>query len=366
MKLNLKTTDPSDVKELSREIKRHEEAQSALLETIQGLLFLLKNFSLDQKEIDSDSFRKDIDALSDSLSADDDRKNIDRLFKKHTKKFLAYIERQNDYIRDKEKELKDIIELLTTAISELDTENQIFTRTMYLQSEKLEAITRLDDIKTIKNSLKVEIGHIKETVRKKQEQDRRRVESLSQRISRLNVELEQARTKSLTDGLTGINNRQSFDLYIRELVEKNSVIRHPFAMFILDIDDFKAINDTYGHQTGDRILLAMVMKCKEFIRTEDFIARYGGDEFIIILQGASLRNAVKRAKQISKSIAGSQYRVDDLKKGLTLSFTVSIGVSAFRKGDTITSLINRADEALYASKKKGKNGVVSEKDLRRM
>ncbi len=363
MKLKIKTGAVSDDRELSREIKQHEETQNALLDTVRGLLFLLKNFSLDQKEINSDAFRKNIDALSDSLSVEDDKQNIGHVFKKHTKKLLAFIERQNEYIRDKEKELKDIIELLTRAISELDTENQIFTRTMYLQSEKLEAITRLDDIKTIKNSLKVEIDHIKETVRKKQEQDRRRVETLSQRISRLNVELEQARTKSLTDGLTGVNNRQSFDMYIRELVEKNSVIRHPFALFILDIDDFKAINDTYGHQTGDRIILAMVMKCKEFIRQEDFIARYGGDEFIIILQGASLRNAIKRAKQISKSIAGSQYRVDDLKKGLTLGFTVSIGVSAFRKGDTISSLIKRADDALYASKQKGKNGVVSEKDL---
>ncbi len=352
-----------DVTELSNEIKRHEEVRDSLLETIKGLLYLLKNFSLDQKEIDSDKFKKNIDALSDRLLSEDKSLKVDAIFKKFSKQFLSYSESQKAYIRDKEKELRDIIELLTKAIAELDGENLLFNQNMYLRSEKLEAITRLDDIKLIKNSLKVEIGHIRETVRNKQEHDRHRVETLSRQIDHLKDELEKVKTKSMTDGLTGINNRQSFDLYIRELVEKNSIIRRSFAMFIIDIDDFKSINDTHGHQIGDRILMAMVMKSKEFIRSEDFIARYGGDEFIIILKGATLRSAVKRAKQISKSIAGSQYRVDDLKKGLIISFTVSIGVSAFRKGDTITTLIERADQALYASKQKGKNGVVSEKDL---
>ncbi|MGD1972407.1 MAG: GGDEF domain-containing protein, partial [Desulfobacterales bacterium] len=84
------------------------------------------------------------------------------------------------------------------------------------------------------------------------------------------------------------------------LVERNTWTPTDFAILMVDIDDFKSINDAHGHPTGDRVLLALAQKCQDLIRNEDLIARYGGEEFIIVLTKASLANAIKKAKRICR------------------------------------------------------------------
>ncbi|RLC27500.1 MAG: GGDEF domain-containing protein, partial [Deltaproteobacteria bacterium] len=127
--------------------------------------------------------------------------------------------------------------------------------------------------------------------------------------------------------------------------------------------DFKTINDSFGHLVGDRVILALVEKCREIVRKNDYIARFGGDEFAIVMEGASLKNAVKKAGRLSKALATTRYAVNDAEDARELSFTVSIGVSTYRKGDTVSTVTDRADRALYAAKAAGKSRVVSEADL---
>ena len=177
------------------------------------------------------------------------------------------------------------------------------------------------------------------------------------------LELKKVKTKGMTDDLTKAYNRGAFDSYIRKIVDQNAIKRSPFSLLILDIDDFKKINDVYGHQIGDRVLVALVNKCTEFIRDEDFLARYGGEEFVIVLPGASLRNALKKAQRLRKAIAGTHYTTDKEKKCEDLSITVSVGVSSFEKNDSVSTVIGRADRALYQAKRTGKNRVVSEATL---
>lgn len=114
---------------------------------------------------------------------------------------------------------------------------------------------------------------------------------------------------------------------------------------------------------GDRVLIALVQHCKRSIRQDDFISRYGGEEFAIVLPNTPLRTAWKKARQICKTIAATTYRIEETEPAQKLSFTVSIGVSSFREGDTIASVVERADKALYQAKYQGKNQAVSEKDL---
>jgi diguanylate cyclase len=167
----------------------------------------------------------------------------------------------------------------------------------------------------------------------------------------------------MTDGWSGAYNRKSFDNYIKGLVERSAVMNGSFALLMLDIDNFKAINDTYGHNTGDRVLMAFANKCREHIRDEDFFARYGGEEFVIVMPGASLRSASKRAKQVCKAIATARYALENEQPGDVLRITTSIGVGSRKKGDSATSIIQRADKALYMAKQTGKNRVVTEKKI---
>ena len=359
--LKKKDNQQIETGDLAAKLSENKQRKDYFLLSIQALLQFIKEFALDLKEINSDGFKKDISRLSEKFTSEKKVKKIQSQFEKKKKGIDAFINLQKKYLLDRENEFKDIIEILTKAMVTLDTENQEYNQKILKQGEKIEEITLLDDIKKLKRALIQEIEQIRETVKEKQSHDNTKLGILSKQVSNLSVELEKARTESLTDGMTGIYNRKAFDRHIHGLVEKNTVSKAPFSLLMLDIDDFKKINDVYGHQTGDRVILAIINKCRQSIRGEDFFARYGGEEFVIILPGASLKNAIKRAQYICKSISLTRYYLDDVAGSPTLSVTVSIGVSSLQKADTIASVTQRADQALYAAKHNGKNRVYSEK-----
>ena len=363
-KLKKKDRHQTGTEDLIAELSDSNHKKEYFLLSIRALLQLIKEFALDLKEINSDEFKKNISQLSEKFATEKKLKRIQSRFEKGKRKIDIFINMQKKYLLDRENEFKDIIDILTKAMVTLDTENQQFNQKILKQSEKIEEITRLDDIKKLKKALIQEIEQIRETVKEKQSHDSTKLEILSKQVCNLSVELEKARTESLTDGMTGIYNRKAFDSHIVDLIEKNTVSKAPFSLLMLDIDDFKKINDDYGHQTGDRVILAIINKCGQSIREEDFFARYGGEEFVIILPGATLRNAIKRAQHICKSIASTRYYLDDVPGSPTLSVTVSIGISSLQKEDTMTSVTQRADKALYAAKHNGKNCVFSEKSVK--
>ena len=352
-----------DMEKFIEEIRDNAEKKGIYLDAIRALLLFIKDFSMDFDETGSDRFARQIDDLSERFVTEKKTKTVETIFESYKKSIPAFIMGQKEYLNNREKELWDIIGLQRTAITTLGTENQVYNRKVYKQSKELESITMLDDIKIMKKNLKKEVEAIQATVGKKEERDKQQMGALAKQISSLNIELKKVKTKAMTDGLTKAYNREAFDSYIRKLVDRNTIKRSPFSLLMLDIDDFKNINDAYGHQIGDRVLVALVKKCTELIRDEDFLARYGGEEFVIVLPGASLRNALKKAQRLRKAIAGTRYTTGKERGGEGLSITVSIGASSFRKNDSVSTVIDRSDQALYQAKRTGKNRVVSEEEI---
>ena len=363
LKLKKKKENQIETGDLSVQLKETDEKKEFFLLSIRALLQFIKDFSLDLKEINSHEFKNEINQLADKFTSETKLKKIRSRFDKDKKDISAYISLQKKYLIDREDEFKDIIDILSNAMANLDVENQESNQKMIEQSGKIEKITFLDDIKRVKQALILEIEQMRQTVKNKQSSDSETLEALARQVHTLNSQLKKAHTESATDSLTGIYNRKAFDRQIGELVENNTVSKSPFSLLMIDIDNFKNINDTHGHQIGDRIIMAIVNKCRHSIRAEDFFARYGGEEFIIILPGASLRNAVKKANHICNSVSSTRYRLDDELDGQTLHVTVSIGVSCHQNADTTASVIQRADKALYAAKHAGKNCVHSQKDM---
>ena len=144
---------------------------------------------------------------------------------------------------------------------------------------------------------------------------------------------------------------------------RSEIIWNPTSLMMCDLDNFKQINDTHGHIVGDRVLKCFIQECKTMFRNDDFISRYGGEEFAIILPGLSLKKAFKRADSFCRILSGKLYLIDSSRPDERIGFTVSIGVSELRKKDTVEEFIDRADQALYKAKRTGKNRAVSEKEV---
>ena len=173
------------------------------------------------------------------------------------------------------------------------------------------------------------------------------------RRHRLESEL---RLRSETDELTGAPNRRRLLAELRERFQEFHRYGHPVSVLMLDIDNFKRLNDRYGHVVGDRVLCELTRLCTEHLRSVDTLARFGGEEFAVLLPNTTVGEACRLADRLRQSIAESPMALD----AETGSVTVSVGVSAVRAADPeVESVIKRADDALYAAKRAGRNRIDS-------
>jgi len=163
---------------------------------------------------------------------------------------------------------------------------------------------------------------------------------------------------AVTDELTGLNNRRFMESQIIALVERAAAGGDPVAALMIDIDHFKKINDTYGHDVGDEVLREFAARLVTNVRAIDLPCRYGGEEFTVIMPGAGIEAAERVAERIRIHVAGAPFRVASGSE--LLNVTISIGVAAsVGEADTPEALVKRADEAVYAAKAGGRNRVIA-------
>lgn len=162
--------------------------------------------------------------------------------------------------------------------------------------------------------------------------------------------------ESMTDELTGLFNRRAFAVNSsRELKFSNSS-DSDFSVLILDIDDFKAVNDVHGHAAGDRILQLLSELLKHYVRSSDSVYRWGGEEFVVLMPVTGLFEANKVAQKLVKKVAENAF---EIKNDLKLKMTISIGLAQWVEDESLVNdTLKRADKALYKAKENGKNNVV--------
>lgn len=182
-----------------------------------------------------------------------------------------------------------------------------------------------------------------------------RFESKSQEIEQLQQQLERERKRAITDPLTGLYNRFALFERMHAAIAEIDAGEAP-SLIMLDIDHFKAINDTHGHLIGDRVIRFVAETLQNNIKGKDSAARYGGEEFTVLLPATPSRGAEAVAETIRKAVAAAQLVRADNKKPLG-KITLSAGVATYQSGEDIMELINRADQALYRAKAAGRNRV---------
>lgn len=182
-----------------------------------------------------------------------------------------------------------------------------------------------------------------------------KLEHYHQEISKLNTEIKIAKEEASIDFLTGLVNRRSFERALNDLLKEVRDKDYTFSLIIFDIDDFKKVNDTYGHFVGDMVLKEVSTILRTFLRANTIIARIGGEEFGIILPNVEIENAIKVAQRIRNVIENREVKYNNH----IIKFTASFGITQSKKDDEPVSIFDRADKALYKAKKEGKNLVVA-------
>jgi diguanylate cyclase (GGDEF)-like protein len=275
-------------------------------------------------------------------------------------------------------------QFLDQSINYLDRENREFT---YTVSDSLGSIQKTvsdfidrDDPENLLLLVVERFDRLFKAVQKKKDEDelqlallnkekeflqtrldmvRRDYDSFVSQSRKTLKELEAVRSISLRDALTSVYNRRAYDEQIKLTLENYGKGElSTFGLILFDIDNFREINNTYGHLAGDSILGHMGRLTKETLRCDDFVFRYGGDEFIILLPEAKLRDAVKVAEKLRQQIENVEFRLSRTSEQ-SVRLTISLGVTEVEKDDTVSAVLARADKALYESKFNGRNRVTS-------
>jgi diguanylate cyclase len=224
---------------------------------------------------------------------------------------------------------------------------------------KIAVMSKIETInKNIGKKRKQDMSRLRET-EKILEAMGKRIDNIKNEADEIKKKAEEIELESLRDNLTGLYNRKAYDKKIIETLADLKRYKTPASLILCDIDNFKSINDNFGHKVGDLALKKISSLFSEKLRVNDFIARYGGEEFAIIVSHTTLKDARKAGEGVRAYIDDSVFSYK--KKNIALK--ISAGISSFRADDNIYTVFERADKALYLSKKSGKNIVRTENDV---
>jgi diguanylate cyclase len=249
-------------------------------------------------------------------------------------------------------EIRNILDRVLGDIAETDGD---MSRSESSLESYIEDIQKALDAKTVQRIIDSVLSQVK-LIGKSGNQLRENLETVSHEVEGLKKKLEKLSEEARTDTLTGLANRRAFeDAIVREM-DRSNRSGSELSLLLADIDHFKRINDTHGHLVGDNVLRITAKMIKGKIRGQDLVARFGGEEFVIMLPDTPLEGAAVVAEKIRASFEKMQVKKKQSQETIGV-ITLSLGGASYRKGESLEELIGRTDSALYQSKGKGRNRV---------
>jgi diguanylate cyclase len=325
---------------------------------IDRLLSLLSDAAVEGGSLKTREFRARLQSYRHSLALSDGKRDFARYSTECLHVCEDYFERSRKYLLEREAEFSEVINYLREAVSRLAGESHSFTAELTRTTERMQNFADIEDIRELKKQISSQVQQLKRTIDEKKQKEEASYSRLSKRMELLQHSLQESREEAALDGLTGIPNRRTFDRTLPRWVAERKTSNREFVLAILDLDNFKAINDTRGHQVGDRVLLCAARFLNKQIRQNDFLARFGGEEFVMLVDGLNASQAHSKFTDMLERLAATiyDYEIDD---GIaSISFTASCGLAECALDEPVDSLLRRADESLYQAKKNGKNCAV--------
>lgn len=260
----------------------------------------------------------------------------------------------------KAKEFQKILIGMTKHLS--DSENEIDTQGNILEScaMELSQATSIDVISNITERIITETKSIADSSKIL----KNKLASTVSEIDTLNKEIEGIKQTAKTDMLTGLLNRRGFDQAMTYILEDIKKSKAPMSLLMLDIDYFKKINDTHGHLIGDNVLKLLGKLLNDHIKGKDIAARFGGEEFILVLPETAMDKAYTLAEKIRTSLQKMRWKLKNTGESLG-QVTISIGIAMHKENESVEAVIKRADDALYHAKDTGRNQTITESDMQK-
>ncbi len=234
-------------------------------------------------------------------------------------------------------------------------------------------ITNTDDLESLKSMIHSHLQKIETSINEHAESEKRRKTENEKRISNLKTQLETIEGETLElkvklnqecenaqrDMLTTLPNRLAYEEQIKKEIAAARRYQKPMTMAVIDIDNFKKVNDHFGHKAGDKVLKAVANVCRENIRDADFLSRYGGEEFVLLLPETDVEEAAIAVENLRRVVESCNF----YHQSQTVLITISVGYAELNEDDNADSLFERADQALYAAKNNGRNRCMSDQQL---
>jgi diguanylate cyclase len=254
--------------------------------------------------------------------------------------------------------VKDMMLTVVDRLGSVAASTDTYQQKIEAYSQKISASKGIPELNKVLDDLlhDTRMAHI-EAVRSHDDlvASRNEVQAAESRINELESQLIQMSELVREDQLTGSLNRRGLDEVLHREMERATRRNSTLCVAMIDIDNFKTLNDTHGHNTGDQVLVHLVKVIKETLRAMDVIARFGGEEFMIILPNTSPQDAVQTVTRVQRELTKRIFMHNNER----LLITFSAGVALFVPPESQEDIIKRADEALYKAKKAGKNRVIS-------
>ncbi len=249
-------------------------------------------------------------------------------------------------------QIAELVAMVRETVHTIGGDQNSLQNTLVGSAERLGRLAEGDDLHLIQVRLRQEVARLTRITMERRATWERTVKDFGTRLAALETQLDRTRREAAIDALTNIPNRRTFERTCSEWLTPN---RRGFVMAMIDVDDFKAINDRFGHLVGDRVLVTVAEALSRCVRADDVVARIGGDEFAVMASSLTLAQAEGRFAGICKTVQEACQTL--MPEGPAPS--ISVGLAECSAGDTMRSLYERADSALYVAKRAGKGRVAS-------
>jgi len=340
---------------------RPRAAASGLTLFVDRLLGVLSSNAPETRPETLAEFRQHLDLIRREVSTVPAEPGLGAHLEDCLKRCEAHLKESQGYHADREAELTEVIAILREAATLMSGDSKSFHEQVLSSSDRVGSMLLLEDIKEIRRQISSEVDEIRRTVTSKQKRDEEAQAQLTERVEALQTRLAKAEEAATRDPLTNVMNRGAFDRALVRMTAAATRSNTPLSLAIIDIDNFKQINDRHGHPVGDRVLIATAQWIANGVRRTDFVARYGGEEFAVIFHDAPLAGAERRMREALEGLSKTKFEYEQGDERAIVRWTASCGVTQMFGAEPLDSLVKRADEALYEAKRKGKNRVIAKK-----